>query len=224
MLKLFKKKQEPKSIFMGRKVRRYWKLDESERFNSVYLKEHIETLERVTVLEKVMNFEFKIDDEVYLDEIGKYAKIEKKTKDTNGNIIYNITYVVEYVDDYDENLKIEYEKLKKIYDDKREAEEIENKRIEQERKLKEQKERKDYEDFCEAKKLINKKGVIIQKVPMNENRAVFSKSECQKIHEKINQRFMDYDVVTVPTDIEIFNYDNNGKIIGINNENIIMKN
>jgi len=94
-----------------------------------------ETLERVKILEKEMKFEFNNYEEIFLEEIGKYTKIEKKTKDTNGNTIYNITYVTEIVEDYDDELKEEYDASKKIWDDGKADRELENKKIEEERKI-----------------------------------------------------------------------------------------
>jgi len=228
MLKLFNQKevkesQSQKSIFMARKVRKYYEFN-IDGGGDCHLNKMTETLERVKILEKEMKFEFNNYEEIFLEEIGKYTKIEKKTKDTNGNTIYNITYVTEIVEDYDDELKEEYDASKKIWDDGKADRELENKKIEEERKIQEQKVEEEYIKYCEDKKSRVKKGIIIQKVPTDSDGKLMELDIVQAFHKSVNEKFPDYDIVTTPMDVEIFNYNAEGKLVGLNDEKILFKN
>jgi len=46
----------------------------------------------------------------------------------------------------------------------------------------------------------------------------------QAFHKSVNEKFPDYDIVTTPMDVEIFNYNAEGKLVGLNDEKILFKN
>lgn len=198
-------KQKVKSIFLGRKVRKYWEMKKwySER---PVLEESTETLERVKVLEKKMDFEFNVNDEIYLDELGVYTKIQKKTKDTNGNIIYNITYVTEALEDYDEEIKKEYEKVFAEWEIKDKQERIECEKRKEE-------ENKKYEEFKAKKDKVEKKNTIVFEIPKNENgRLILDLETTRKIQREMEMNLpMDCRVVITPFMVGM--YDGEDKII-----------
>ncbi|BDR74179.1 hypothetical protein K144316041_p20180 (plasmid) [Clostridium tetani] len=192
-----------KSVFLGKRVRKYWEIQHGYKPE---LTVRTETLERVKILEKEMNFEFKEGEEIYLDEQGKYATIEKKARDTNGNIVYNITYVTEIIEDFDSNIKEQYEKECIEEKTKREKQELE--KIER---------NKEYEDFCKQKENIPKRGLIIIR-PSKGKKADLGK--VSNYERYVNKKFIDYDVVTFLGNTEIFNYDKYGKVVSVKEDKI----
>ncbi|WP_164509093.1 hypothetical protein [Clostridium rectalis] len=199
-------KKNVKSVFLGRKVRKYWSLYESE-YSKPSLVENTETLERVKVLEKEMDFEFEVNEEIYLEELEKYTKIQKKTRDTNGNIIYNITYVAETIEDYDVDIKNKYNELLEEWNIKFEENEKEYKKECEKRKQQEKESNEKYNKFFHEKEKVKKDKIIIFEIPrnkdgkllMNQNDAI---SLCELIEMKLP---MNYNVITSPFKVALCN-------------------
>jgi len=195
-----------KSVFLGRKVKKYWSLYESE-YSKPSLVENTETLERVKVLEKEMNFEFEINEEIYLEELEKYTKVQKKTRDTNGNIIYNITYVAETIEDYDENIKKDYNELLEKWNIKTEENEKEYKKEREKKKTKEKELNEKYNKFIQEKENIKKDKIIIFEVPKDNNGSLLmSQSDLNSLCELIEMKLpMNYNVIASPFKVSLCN-------------------
>lgn len=202
-------KKNVKSIFLGRKVKKYWSLYESE-YSKPSLVENTETLKRIKVLEKEMDFEFEVNEEIYLDELEKYTTIQKKTRDTNGNIIYNITYVAEAIEDYDNNLKNKYEELIKIWDKKVEENESKSKKELKEKEQKKKEYNEKYNKFLEEKEKVKKDKIIIFEIPKNEDGKLAMKIKDAKAYyrELVMKLPMNYNVIVSPFMLTMCNDEN----------------
>jgi len=117
------------SILMGRKVRRFYKLENADEWslkNSLCepkLEEDSETIERVKIGEYELPHQLKEKDEIFLSEKGVYTTIQKVTVGTDGYIYYNVSYVTEYIDDQENNKEKLLSKLncvKQIYKENKE--------------------------------------------------------------------------------------------------------
>lgn len=113
------------SVILGRKVRKYYKIypDEWEIKSwglKPRLEEATETIERV----KIGEYDLPIlneKDEIYLSDKNAYATIQKVTSGTDGKIYYNVSYVVECVDELEKSksdLQPELERLMALYEER----------------------------------------------------------------------------------------------------------
>lgn len=101
------------SILMGRKVRKYNVIKD---WGEPGIIEKTETLERIKIGEYDLPL-LKENDEIFLSEHGVYTTIQKVTIGTDNNVYYNVSYVVEYINDEKINAKtmIDLNKLKEKY-------------------------------------------------------------------------------------------------------------
>ncbi|NFH40706.1 hypothetical protein [Clostridium sporogenes] len=199
-------KRNVKSIFLARKVKKYYELREWS-FKPI-IEERTKTLERVKILEKEMDFEFEVDEEIYLEELEKYTKVQKKTRDTNGNIIYNITYVTEtIVEDCDENLKEQYNELLEKWNEEVEQAEKRNEKKDKEKEQKEEEFNGKYNKFIKEKNKIKKDKIIIFEIPKDNNgNWTMKPKDIKKYYKEIEMKLpMNYNVVVSPFQTSLCN-------------------
>ncbi|HDK7195038.1 TPA: hypothetical protein PTV74_003345 [Clostridium botulinum] len=195
-------KKKCKSIFLARKVKKYYELIEW-RFKPI-IEEKTETLERVKILEKEMDFEFEADEEIYLEELEKYTKVQKKTRDTNGNIIYNITYVTEtIVEDCNENLKEQYNELLEKWNEEVEQAEKRNRKKAKEKEQQEKEFDDKYNKFIHEKEKVKKDKIIIFEMPKDIKK---DWTNANKIYKLIEMKLpMNYNIIASPFQVTLCN-------------------
>jgi len=133
------------SVFLGRKTREFYKLNDNG-YSNAYLSTEKETLERVKLLEVNLDYELKIGDEIFLHEYEVYAKVQKVTNGTDSKVYYNLSYVVEEIDDKEDTYKElvgKYNTLKEKYAIEKDKQNIEL--AEKSAKIKEQSEKEELE-------------------------------------------------------------------------------
>lgn len=173
------KNQKVHSILMGKKVRKFYKLDNVEEcyFKASWGKprmiEDSETIERVKIGEYDLPL-LNEKDEIFLSEQGVYATIQKVTTGTDGNIYYNVSYVAEYIDelvDTKNKLLSEFQYLKQIYDtvQKQEETRIKSEKIINETKILEIKEKVKEIKEWQQNNLDKIKGIIVNEIPKDKD-------------------------------------------------------
>jgi thiol:disulfide interchange protein len=220
MPKTTKNNEKIHSVFLGRKIKEFYKLNDNNY--SAYLSIEKETLERVKLLEVELNYELETGDEIFLHEQGVYAKVQKVTNGTDSKVYYNLSYVVEIIDEkevtYNELID-QYNILKEKYD-KRDKElterNIENKNKFEKEELEFktlQKERNDWQkdNFDKIK------GIIYNKIPMRKD------SESCLLNKEQQTNIARYLLKTVPKEYILINLPTEISYIPFNGETTQIK-
>jgi len=214
------------SVFLGRKIREFYKLNDNG-YSNAYLSIEKETLERVKLLEVELDYELTIGDEIFLHEYEVYAKVQKVTNGTDGKVYYNLSYVAETIDDKEKTyneLIDQYNSLKEKYDTEKEKQ---NKELaEKSNKIKEQSEKEE----LEFKRVQNEriewqrdnfdkiKGIVYNKLPMRKDSESLLFNKVQQIN--ITKYLLDtipkeYILISLPTEINYISFSNDLKPLEI---------
>jgi len=213
------KNKKVHSVFLGRKIREFYKLNENV-YSPPSLSTEKETLERVKLLEVELDYELTIGDEIFLHEYEVYAKVQKVTNGTDGKVYYNLSYVVEEIDDKEKTyneLIGQYNCLKEKYDNEKEKQNKEL--VEKNNKIKEQSEKEE----LEFKRVQNEriewqrdnfdkiKGIVYNKLPMRKDSESLLFNKVQQIN--ITKYLLDtipkeYILISLPTEINYIPFSN----------------
>ncbi len=163
------------SIILGRKVRKYYKIVPDEWLikhgypTEPKLQETTETIERIKIGEYDLPL-LEEKDEIYLSDKNVYTTIQKVTVGTDGKMYYNVSYVVECINELEESkskLQAELDRLKVLYEERinkiEKEKEIKNKELE-ELKAKVEERKKWQENNPDAIK-----GIIIYEIPKDKD-------------------------------------------------------
>lgn len=187
------------SIFLGRKVRKYYVI--TQIWFKPQLEEKTETIERVWIKACDMTSKLRKGDEIYFEELGVYATIEKVTETDMGNMIYNVTYVTEIVDELEktkQELQCEFSQLESDYNER--EEEYKKKRQENDEKFKKYK--LEYDERIQWKKDNPDRilGLIVYKLP--------EKSNNREIYERTVELTLttpkEYNVIVTSLDVSYY--------------------
>jgi len=214
------------SVFLGRKTREFYKLNDNG-YSNAYLSIEKETLERIKILEVELDYELKIGDEIFLHEHDVYAKVQKVTNGTDSKTYYNLSYVVEEIDDKEETYKElidKYNTLKDKYDKEKEKQNIEL--AENNNKIKEQSEKDELEFKTLQKERIEWqrdnfdkiKGIVYNKLPMLQDKGtcVFNKVQQMNITKYLLDTVpKEYILINLPTEISYISFSNELKPLEI---------
>ena len=220
------KNKKVHSVFLGRKIREFYKLNDNG-YSNAYLSIEKETSERIKILEVELDYELKIGDEIFLHEYEVYAKVQKVTNGTDSKVYYNLSYVVEEIDDKEESHKElidQYNSLKEKYDTEKEKQNRES--IEKNNKIKEQSEKEE----LEFKRVQNEriewqrdnfdkiKGIVYNKLPMRKDSESLLFNKVQQIN--ITKYLLDtipkeYILINLPTEISYIPFSNDFKPLEI---------
>ena len=213
-------------IFLGRKTREFYKLNDNG-YSNAYLSIEKETSERIKILEVELDYELKIGDEIFLHEHDVYAKVQKVTNGTDSKTYYNLSYVVEEIDDKEETYKElidKYNTLKDKYDKEKEKQNIEL--AENNNKIKEQSEKDELEFKTLQKERIEWqrdnfdkiKGIVYNKLPMLQDKGtcVFNKVQQMNITKYLLDTVpKEYILINLPTEISYISFSNELKPLEI---------
>lgn len=208
-------------IFLGKVVKKTYEfknnysMSTNSYYGEPYIKEITNTIKREKVLEQLIHKPiFSENEEIYLSNLNKYATIEKCAKSTDGSIIYNVTYVIETIEDKESKQSKEYAKqLLDIELPKYQAylkEKDENRKAEQaelENSITKRNEILDkrYEWQRNNYKKIN--SVVVNKIPLdNTGKPLVSYQDAEYINQKLTTQFpKNYIVINTPLDMEVVN-------------------
>ena len=213
------KSKKTHSVFLGRKTREFYKLNDNG-YSHTYLSIEKETLERIKILDVELDYELKIGDEIFLHEQGVYAKVQKVTNGTDSKVYYNLSYVVEEIDDKEETHKElidKYNSLKDKYDKEKEKQNIEL--TEKNNKIKEQSEKEEIEFKRFQKERIEWqrdnfdkiKGIVHNKLPMLQDKGtcIFNKVQQMSITKYLLDTVpKEYILISLPTEISYIPFSN----------------
>ena len=184
-----------KSVFLGKVVRKYYSAEDSYLSPRIY--EYTETIRRESILELESDVEYMEKEEVYLQSLGKYTTIEKKTRSTDGSIVYNVTYVIDTIIDVGSKdvAEKELEEKIKLYN------------IHEEERIKaKQKDDEEYKKLLDEKSKIEPSKIIINRIPLDKNgKGVIDPSLAKKYTRQMVKTLpKDVIVLTTPFDTKVY--------------------